>query len=133
MAQTALIPQHHPRLAEARIAYLFAESLTRKGQEQLAKIKKAGALERYLGEVDYIMVVNYETWQRLAKAQRRALLDHELCHCTVTSDKYGHPRYGLRGHDLEEFAEIVDRHGLWMPDVEEFAEVVQQQLPLRAA
>ena len=133
MAQTVLIPTHHTRLAEARIAYLFVESLTRKGKDCLAKIKRAGALERYLGQVDYVVTVNHETWQHLTEAQRRALIDHELCHCTVTSDKSGHPRYGLRGHDLEEFAEVVERHGLWQQDVEDFAAVVQQQLPLRAA
>ena len=133
LAQTVLIPTHHPRLAQAQIAYLFVESLTRKGKELLAKIKKAGALERYLGEVDYVLIVNYEAWQHLTDAQRRALIDHELCHCTVTSDKSGKPRYGLRGHDLEEFTEIVERHGLWQVDVEDFAAVVQQQLPLRAA
>ena len=135
LAQTELIPQHHTRLAEATIAYLFVEELPKtKGKDCLAKVKKAGALERYLGQVDYVLIVNYEIWTSLGIAKKRALIDHELCHCTMTPDKHGRARYGLRTHDLEEFTEIVARHGLWRSDVEEFAEVLrQQELPFRAA
>ena len=133
-AQEDLIPTHHAHLAEANIAYLFVEELPKThGKTCLAKVKKAGPLERYLGEVDYVMVVNYETWTRLTDAQCRAVIDHELCHCTMRPDEHGRPRYGLQGHDLEEFTEIVARHGLWRPDVEEFAEAVQQQLPFQEA
>ena len=134
-AQEDLIPTHHAHLAEANIAYLFVEELPKThGKTCLAKVKKAGALERYLGQVDYVLIVHYEEWRCMGEDRKRAVVDHELCHCTMSPDEHGRPRYGLRTHDLEEFAEIVERHGLWRADVKDFAEVIQQQeLPFRAA
>lgn len=37
----------------------------------------------------------------------------------------GLPALGTRGHDLEEFTEVVKRHGLWRPPVVEFAETAK--------
>lgn len=53
----------------------------------------------------------------LSDAQRVALVDHELCHCTVNED--GVPT--LLHHDVEEFGQVVERHGLWKPDLAWFA------------
>lgn len=35
---------------------------------------------------------------------------------------------GIRGHDVEEFREVVERHGAWKPDLAEFAEALQLSL-----
>ena len=134
IAESDLIPRFHPHLAEARILYLFVGELpATRGKTKLAKVKKAGALEQYLSDADFVLLLDQGEWERMGNAKRRALIDHELCHCTMDRDKFNRPRYGLRAHDLEEFTEIVERHGLWQRDVEAFAEVLQQQeLPLKA-
>jgi hypothetical protein len=42
-----------------------------------------------------------------------ALIEHELYHCALKGfTKQGAPIWGLRGHDVEEFVDIVDRYGI---------------------
>jgi hypothetical protein len=49
-----------------------------------------------------------------------ALVEHELYHCAQQVDKHGFPkfsedgwpRFGIKGHDVEEFTGIVERYGL---------------------
>ena len=134
IATTDVIPNYHEELSEADIAYLFVEEIKAKGRVCFAKTKTASHVERYFGDVDYVMIVNHVEWKGFNDDQRRALVDHELCHCLVETGDDGELKFKIRGHDLEEFKEIVERHGMWQPDVEEFASVVRQlELPIHAA
>jgi len=40
--------------------------------------------------------------------RKRALIDHELTHCTVEDSVFK-----TRGHDVEEFHSIIQRYGTW--------------------
>ncbi|SDU42295.1 putative metallopeptidase [Jiangella alkaliphila] len=93
-----LIPEHHQDLTDMRIHYLFRAPAARRS-----------------GKVKY--------WELLNEKQRVALVDHELCHFEVIEDDEvdGGRRLATRGHDLEEFTAVVERHGLWRPEVEAFA------------
>lgn len=77
------------------------------------------------GPAMFWIEVSEEAWDTLDDAQRYALLDHELCHCSVTENDGGEMVMDLRPHDLEEFNDIVKRHGLWLDDVRAFAEAVK--------
>lgn len=54
-----------------------------------------------------------------------ALVEHELLHCAQAEDKYGAPKFdqlgapmfGMRGHDVEEFTDVVARYGPTSKDV----------------
>lgn len=78
---------------------------------------------------DFTVALNYDAWQRFGEAQRAALMDHELMHCQVAVDEDGEERRDalgrvvcrVRGHDIEEFRDVVSRHGLWKEDLEKFA------------
>lgn len=75
--------------------------------------------------------INKQAWDPLNKKQKRALIDHELCHCLWDVEKGLY----MRTHDVEEFSEIIKRHGLWQPDVQLFAEIAvkhvkQLELPI---
>jgi hypothetical protein len=69
---------------------------------------------------------------------RMALVDHELSHCwfaTVDNDgvtqkfhQDGSPWWTIRGHDLEEFCGVVERHGLWSEDLRAMARVIVDSL-----
>ena len=134
IATKDIIPKFHEELAEADIAYLFVTDIKAKGKVCFAKMKKASEVERNFGDVDYVMIVNRVEWKGFSDDQRRALVDHELCHCLVETGEDGELKFKIRGHDLEEFKEIVERHGMWQPDIEAFASAVQQlELPIRAA
>ena len=62
-------------------------------------------------------------------------MDHELCHASVRCDKNsGEPMvdernrliYRIRKHDIEEFADIVERHGTYKRDLELFAQALRR-------
>lgn len=141
-----LVARHHVELAEAKIglAWCFGFKPNADGQVVLGKCKKCGDLEREAHGFDFIIILNYEFWMHAetTKAQRLALLDHELCHAAVKMDEEGvakmdthnRPVWRIRRHDVEEFREIVERHGIWKQDLQAFAEAIRQakQEPLLA-
>lgn len=133
-----LIAQHHTELKDARIA--LAWNLTWKadadGRAKLGMCKKASDLDRELAAYDFVIVLRRDFFESVSVTdqQRRALLDHELCHAAVTDDGRGEPItdergrivYRIRKHDLEEFREIVERHGTWKKDLEAFAQAIDR-------
>lgn len=97
---------------------------------QIAGLNKflieAGAVEVPL----FVLEIAQNTWETLTDAQRRALVDHELCHLAMEPDEDIPGRWigRTRGHDLEEFVGIVERHGLWKADVAALATVAATKL-----
>lgn len=125
-----LIPAHHDHLAEANFEYLFTNVEAKKrGCQVLGKVRTSNDLIKYFSEADFIMIFPSVAWKRLSEKQKAALVDHELCHCAKKEQK-GEIIYFTRGHSIEEFTAVVDRHGLWMEDLERFAVTIQHQLEL---
>lgn len=133
-----LVEQHHEELTNARIALAWntAWKADVDGRLKLGKCKKASDLDRELAAFDFVVMLQMEWWQNASVTddQRRALLDHELCHATVRLDREGEPMrdergrvvYRTRKHDIEEFSEIVERHGLYKRDLERFASAMRR-------
>lgn len=137
-----LIGDHHPHLKDVHVVYLWRpKASTSKGAVVLGKARKISGLNAQLvalarpegsdedAEVDFFAVeIAEDTWETLTEAQRVALVDHELCHLGVeiAEDADKDRKLVIRGHDLEEFAAVVERHGLWRPDVEAFQAVMSQ-------
>lgn len=134
-----LISKHHEHLRDARIALAWAKSWKPDvdGRLILGKCKKASDLDRELAAFDFIILLNRGFWRDpdVTDAQRRALLDHELCHAAVAYDQRGEPIidergrqvFRLRKHDIEEFAAIVERHGTYKRDLETFAAALRRR------
>lgn len=137
-----LILKHHDHLnrVDVTIKCLFRHPAAKShGRVVYGKAGKVGGRSAYLvalehdvrvdeGEpVDFFVIeIAHEPWQGLTESQRRALVDHELCHLDVELDDIsGDRKLGTRGHDLEEFREVVQRHGLWQPSVAKFTEVAK--------
>jgi hypothetical protein len=112
-----LVMAYHEHLKDARIALAWCTSWKPDvdGRVTLGKCKKASDLDRELATFDFIILLKKSFWQDLAVTpdQRRALLDHELCHAGVKLDeRTGEPVYDERGrkvyrvvkHDVEEFS-----------------------------
>lgn len=142
---TTLIQQHHHDLDDVRIDYVFrSETAKSAGKEIWGKARKISGLNAYLGRhtdtdsdvVDgddfFVIEISEPVWRILDDKQRRALVDHELCHCTTAFDEdTGELTLKVRSHDLEEFRAVVDRHGIWRDDIQSFADAIQfQQLDL---
>jgi hypothetical protein len=141
-----LIGLYHEELAQARIA--LAWNLSWKpdvdGRVTLGKCKKASDLDRELAAYDFVIILRQEFFEdaEVTDAQRRALLDHELCHAAPKldedgeqlEDEKGRKVWRTRKHDIEEFEQIVARHGCYKRDLERFAAALKQskqgKLPL---
>lgn len=131
-----LIPQHHPHLVGARIEYVFRDKhQKRNGKIVAGTARKVSGLNAFLaakppsfGGLDFFVIVfALDVWMAISDAQRVALVDHELCHCwRETNDETGEWDLSIRGHDIEEFAEIVYRHGLWSEDLDNFVQNSKQ-------
>lgn len=128
-----LIATHHTHLADAKIvlAWRFGWKPDQDGRLTLGQAKKVDDLNKDLHGYDFIILLNHEAYNaaQFTMEQQRALLDHELCHCVPALDEEGEQKtdednrlvWRLRGHDIEEFQEIVGRHGCWKSELEKFA------------
>lgn len=110
-----MVNAYHPNLKMAKIGVVFrSETSSAGGYEVWAKTAKADAKTNALLEgagadmIDFLIWIAEPAWKNLSTEQRQALVDHELCHCSGVEDAWR-----MRGHDFEEFGEIVERHGFW--------------------
>ncbi len=154
-----LIGEHHAHLREAQILYIFTDQTRKRcDRVRLGSAAKLSSLQRFLASgldgveqgPDFAILIDENEWSVLPSAARAALVDHELCHCALfvkdtsqrpafwrrfepardTYDEAEHEyRWGMRGHDIEEFGEVLYRHGFWKPDEHErYVKAVALQL-----
>jgi len=116
-----------------RYSFSKPEASKGRGKVNVAKAIKANhlikaALRKFNEKVDYVIVVGLDCWRPMDFKTKEAVLDHELCHFTGFD---GDGKLGMRGHDVEEFTEILERRGAWDPSRYYFVKAAQSiQLPL---
>lgn len=130
----ALIPKHHAHLLDVPVLCVMRDKAAKSGGKVTwGKARKVDGLTAFLArdpaDANYpreffILEFARDVWATLSDVQKRALVDHELCHCSIEIDDEGELHLGMRPHDIEEFAEIVDRHGLWRDDLKIFAKPI---------
>lgn len=124
MAQD-LIYEHHEDLYTARIGFLFRGTAPKsKGRYTYGKAGKVSSKwAALIGDeeetLDFVIWLAHDKWEELELKQKKALLDHELQHCYMEDGQAK-----MRGHDLEEFAVIVQRHGLWNHEIKKMAHAI---------
>lgn len=77
---------------------------------------------------DFVVTVSAPAWYEMDDTAACSLVEHELYHCAQASDEFGAPRFrkdgrpvwSMRGHDVEEFAGVVERYGAHREDVRRF-------------
>jgi len=78
-------------------------------------------LIEWFGEVpDFVVTIDATYAVQCGDAEFCALIDHELYHAGQERDEFGQPKFtqegrpkfGMRGHDVEEFVGIVRRYGV---------------------
>ena len=133
-----LVRDHHDHLAPARIALAWALSWQpdADGRVKIGACMKANDLARELAPFDFVILLRRAFWkdERVTDDQRRALLDHELCHAARATtksgedavDERGRPVWRIRKHDIEEFSEIIERHGMYSHDLENIAAALRR-------
>ncbi|MGE0446819.1 MAG: putative metallopeptidase [Vicinamibacterales bacterium] len=127
-----LIEAHHEHLQHARVALAWnmAWKPDADGRVTLGMCKLASDLDKELAPYDFVILLSREFWsdERTTDLQRRALLDHELCHAEAATgddgeqivDTRGRRVWRIRKHDIEEFSSIGERYGTWKKDIEHF-------------
>ena len=131
---------HHGDTLQARIAmaWRLRTKADQGGHIVLGKCVKVSDLQREFADYDFIIVLNKEFWEEptVTKAQRIALVDHEMMHCAPTYngetgehevDERGRYLFRTRSHDVGEFIDIIRRNGIWKHDLLEFAKVLQEK------
>lgn len=132
-----IIPQYHPHLFACRIAYLMTDQpMKSRGKALLGKTTKLGGLTRFFASgsksiadgPEMAIVFNAQAWETLSEAQRVALVDHHLAQIRWQEgrDEDTDGTFVLRGPDVSEFTEIIERHGLWQPDLATMGQVIRQ-------
>lgn len=140
-----LIPQHHPHLADVEIRFLYVDPPAKsKGAIVWGKasiLSGRGAYLLALPNMDdesrheardgadysmFVIEISELIWTHLEERERRALVDHELSHCWAGENEQGAYKLAIRGHDVEEFRDVVARHGMWRREIKEFADTVEQ-------
>lgn len=100
-----IIDEYHPWLLDANIVVVFRDGEPPKsgGKITLGAASLVDARMRVVAkeEYDFFIWLSYDWWESAPEEKRRALVDHELCHCS------GQPGgWKMRGHDIEEFVWI---------------------------
>ena len=128
--------EQHFDTAEAKIALVWQKGIKPDvdGRLMLGKCVRATDLQRELIDWDFVILLNREVWEDIdfRTEKKLALLDHEMCHAARAVDSDGEPRidtkgrpvWRIRGHDIEEFREVVARHGAYKGDLEKFAKAL---------
>lgn len=130
-----LIRDHHPHLLKRRVEFVFTEKAPKSGTKEIwgtARIvnglaaflansytEVADGIEE-LNEDFFVICISEPVWGMLSDRCRKALLDHELCHCWVEEKDDGDTTLKLVHHDLEEFGSVVQRWGVWRDDLDRF-------------
>ena len=136
-----LIPKYHEHLEGVRIEYVFRDKASSKGGKVVAgRAHLKSGLVAYLAqdrpsesfdlndERFFVIEIAEDVWSALEAAQREALVDHELSHCMLDVDEDdGSWDLSIVGHDVEEFAAVIERHGLWQPDLANLGAVIAER------
>jgi hypothetical protein len=131
---------HHGDTKEARVAlaWRLRTKADKDGRIVLGKCLKVSDLHREFADYDFIVTLNKEFWEEpsVTKEQRMALLDHEMMHAAPSYngetgehevDERGRYLFRVRGHDFEDFNDIIQRHGIWKRDLTRLAELLAQK------
>lgn len=126
-----LINRHHHELTEATISFIFRSEAQARGTQRVwGQAQKISDKFKSLIDADFLIWVALDVWATMPPQSKRALVDHELCHCKYDN---AYERATIRPHDIEEFREIIDRYGLWSADLETarpaLEKAVQPRLP----
>lgn len=139
------IPEHHQEIElwMDEIRYVFRDQAAKsKGRTVLGKAHKVGGMACYLihsatGDLNefgdqapdmLVVEIAFDAWEVLTEKQRVALVDHELCHLVIEGTETGEIVRRIKGHDVEEFQVVVERHGAWKPDLADFGKALQLRM-----
>ena len=86
---------------------------------------KAGKELKFFSNYDYIIEISQEYWDNLTEQAKKILILHELMHIDIRYTKQGKEIFGIKSHDVEDFAVLLEKYGLnWLKEIK----LVQEHL-----
>lgn len=154
-----LYNEEHGHLTQATIGFLWTSVPNRRqmrrvvGEAEMPNFKggewqKARQEKQFVdwfGSVpDFVVTFDARYCSESTPVQFLAILEHELYHCGQAVNEFGFPKFrqsdgrpvfGIRGHDIEEFAGVVRRYGVQAlgQDVKDFVEASKHKPTIAAA
>jgi hypothetical protein len=127
--------KYHSDTQQARVVLAWVNDVKSDadGRIMLGKCVPVSLLQKELIDYDFIILLNKDVWGDglFDVAKKRALLDHEMSHIAPVlnsdgeaTDGRGRRLWRTRGHEIEEFSGVVERHGTYKADLERFAEAL---------
>lgn len=121
-----LIPNYHPELVTARIAYLFLDKAVKSGSQLIGgKAYKVSGKWEFMTNLDFVIEVSLPYWREASEEKRTAIMDHLLEYCSAEEQEDGSMKWLVRKPDLVEFSTVVGRNGAWNDAVENFVTLAQ--------
>jgi hypothetical protein len=106
------VPDHN-YLKNYNLKMTFREKKKKKGGRIIyASIRRFSDHDYFLHGYHAEILISHPFWVGHPE-KRKPLIDHELCHLWQ-----GEEGLEVRGHDIEEFYEVIERHGDWNMEVE---------------
>lgn len=122
-----LIRTHHKELQDARIAFIMRDfAPVSNGRQTMGKARKVTPEQQVHIKYDFVIWLAQNVWNELTALQKTALIDHELSHCSWDEESGA----SMLGHDIEEFAHIIERYGFWWPHSGNVQNAMQQAMLL---
>jgi hypothetical protein len=133
-------------LKRARIGFVWTDAVDRKGGRATAGMAEvvrppkkqwkdaarlAQLVDWFQGVPDFVITLHVPYSARANDATFYALIDHEICHCDqargafgvrLWNSKTGRPKWGTKGHDVEQHVGTVRRWGVDATDTRELIE-----------
>jgi len=126
----SLISKHYSLLKELKIEFLFRDEVAISQERVTAGMcVKVNDRDRTLHGADIIIEIARPIWTEATANFKKALMDHELSHIGVKVDGQGklevneatgRPKLFIRRHDIEEFADVLERNQGWHKDLRDF-------------
>lgn len=127
----------HKDMYDARVGLAWRKRMKADvdGHVKLGHCSKVGDFHKEYIPYDFVIVLNRDMWDVLEPHQHLAILDHEMCHTSLSLDKEfqrkedekGRTVYRVRKHDIEEFKSVIEHHGLYKSDLENFAKAILEK------
>jgi hypothetical protein len=117
-----IMRKHHPHLLTANVRYICRNKASKKAGKPVAgTVKKNSPKDKHLsGGADFVVDIALEVWNVLEPSQRAALVDHLLTRCQGSEDEEtGEMKWSIIPPQVQEFAEVAERHGRWNEDLEQ--------------
>lgn len=114
-----LIEKVHPFHGMIKIKFICRNIAKKKNKKPVpGSVYKVNPMYKHLTGQDFVIEIALDVWNEMNPQQREALVDHLMMRIDIVeNEETGEIKCGLRSPDVQEFAEIVERHHSWTPEL----------------